>query len=84
MRACCRTFLRVTDLLADWLRDELGPRAQLRFGIWIVLGSTIWTLYALFFSGEPPNVIAMSGIALVLTGIGIVVSAQVLERQDES
>lgn len=83
MRAFSRMCLRMTDRLADWLRHSLGSRAQLRFGIWVVILSTIWTVAALIFSDEPPNVIAMSGIALILTGVGIVVSAQVLEREDE-
>lgn len=78
-----KAFLRMVDRIADWLRDSLGARAQLRFGIIVVLLSTVWTVGALLFSDEPPNVIAMSGIALVLTGIGIVVSAQVLEQDED-
>lgn len=73
---------RLLDLVADWLRDQLGARAQLRAGILTVVFSTAWTIAALLWSDEPPNVIAMSGVALILTGIGIVVGAQVLERAE--
>jgi hypothetical protein len=71
---------RPIDHVADWLRDSLTARAQLRWGILIVLGSTLWTIWALTASDEPPNVVAMSGVALILTGIGIVVTTQVLEQ----
>jgi predicted RND superfamily exporter protein len=71
---------RLLDLVADWLRDQLGARAQLRAGILIVLISTLWTIWAMATTDEPINVLAMSGVALILTGIGIVVGAQVLEQ----
>lgn len=41
-------------------------------------------MWALTASDEPPNVVAMSGVALILTGIGIVVGAQVLEQGEAS
>lgn len=75
---------RPLDTIADWLRHQLGARAQLRAGILTVVVSTLWTVAALLWSDEPPNVIAMSGIALVLTGVGIVVGAQVLEQGEDT
>lgn len=83
MKAFLRTFLRLTDKIADFLREELGARAQLRIGVWFTLLSVVWTIVALWQTDEPINVLAMSGVALIATGVGIVIGAQVLERQDE-
>lgn len=75
--------MRVIDRIADWLRDSLGARQQLRFGIITVIASVLWTVFALLFTDEPPNVVAMSGVALVLTGVTWVVAAQGLEQMEE-
>ena len=70
------------DAMAGWLGRVMGARNQLRLGIVLCLLSL--PLYAyLPLSGEPPIIYAMSAIALTLTGIGIVVSAQVLVKQEE-
>lgn len=66
--------------MADWLRDSLSARARLRFGILTVLVSIPWTIGAIFLTDEPANVILMSGCALVLTGITIVLAAEVMEQ----
>jgi drug/metabolite transporter (DMT)-like permease len=77
-----RWCVAVLDRMADWLHQSLGARGQLRFGIVTVLGSVAWTAGALLFTDEPPNVIAMSGVALILTGVTIIVAAEVLERRE--
>ncbi len=46
-----------------------------------VLVSIPWTVLAIIFTDEPFNVVLMSGTALVLTGITIVVAAEVMERE---
>lgn len=73
--------MRLIDAVADWLRDGLGARAQLRLGVLLTFGTL--PMYAwLPFSGEPPAVYAMSTAALTLSGIGIVVGAEVLEKNE--
>lgn len=74
---------RPIDAVADWLRHELGARAQLRLGILAVVAGVLWTLAALLLSSEPPNVIGMSGVALILGGITMVISAEVLEQGED-
>lgn len=76
-----RWMLRATDAIADWLVHELDARAQLRFGVWLVLGSLPLYVYVLW-SHEPPLIYLMSAAALTLTGIGTVVSAEVLEQTE--
>lgn len=71
---------RPIDAIADWLRHGLGARAQLRLGILAVIIGAIWTTLVLLFGNEPPNVIGMSGVALILGGITMVISAEVLEQ----
>jgi hypothetical protein len=68
--------------MAEWLADKMGARNQLRLGILLVLASVPLYLYAPF-SGEPIFIYLMSALALTLTGVGIVVSAEVLMNQEE-
>lgn len=72
------------DRVADWLVHELDARAQLRFGVVVVFVAVVWAALALLFSGEPPNVVAMSGVALVLAGVGIVLAAEILETGEDT
>lgn len=73
--------MKATDAIADWLVHCLNARAQLRFGVWLVLGSVPLYVYAPF-SGEPPIIYLMSAAAITLTGIGTVISAEVLEEEE--
>lgn len=73
---------RPVDAIANWLGSKLTAKAQLRMGILLVIGSLPLYVYAPF-SGEPVFIYTMSAAALTLTGIGIVVTAQVLLHQKE-
>lgn len=73
---------RPIDAIGNWLKDSLGAEAQLRFGVLCVL----WSLPLMvlgFFVDEPFLIYQMSATALLLTGIGIVISAQVLVKEEE-
>jgi ABC-type multidrug transport system permease subunit len=72
---------RPIDKIADWLVEELDARAQLRGGVIIFLASFVFYAY-MPFSGEPPVIYFMSGLALTLTGIGIVLNGEILEKQE--
>ncbi len=68
--------------MAGWLGARMGAQNQLRLGILLVLASIPLYLYAPF-SGEPLLIYLMSAAALTLTGVGIVVSAEVLKNQED-
>lgn len=74
---------KVLDWMADWLIHELTARAQLRLGVVLCL-VTIPLYPYVFFSGEPPLIYLMSAAALTLTGIGIVLGAEVLEQTEDT
>jgi len=76
-------LLKITDRMADWLIHELDARAQLRIGVWLALLSLPLYPYAPL-SGEPPLIYLMSAAALTLTGIGIVLTGEVLEQTEEA
>ena len=76
-------ILKQTDRFADWLVNELDARAQLRAGVWLAFLSLPLFLYVPW-SGEPPLIYIMSALALTLTGIGIVLSAEVLEQTEDA
>jgi hypothetical protein len=76
---------RPLDWLGRRLADCLGATVQLRIGIICVLLSLPLIAYGPR-SDEPLLIYEMSAVALTLTGAGLVISAQVLlkqERQDE-
>lgn len=73
---------RLLDRIADWLVHELDARAQLRFGVALCIVSLPLAVYGPF-SGEPLFVYEMSAAAITLTGIGIVLSAEVLEQTED-
>lgn len=76
------SFWKPFDAMAQWLGRNMGAQAQLRFGILLCIISL--PLYAWGpFSGEPLLIYMMSAFAITLTGIGIVVGAQVLVKQEE-
>lgn len=77
------SFWRPIDCMARWLGRNMGAENQLRLGILLVILSLPLYGYAPF-SGEPLLIYLMSALALTLTGIGIVVGAQVLLKQEES
>lgn len=70
------------DAVADWLLHSLTARAQLRFGVLLTLGSVPFLVWG-FWTNEPFLVYQMSALALLLTGVGIVIGAQVLEQTEE-
>jgi len=73
------TRWRLIDAWADWLRHTFGPQAQLRFGVLLVLASIPLMVYGPF-SDEQFLIYEMSAAALLVTGIGIVVTAETLKE----
>lgn len=74
--------MRLLDAIADWLLHVLQARAQLRLGVALCLLSVpiyAWTP----FSGEPVMIYLMSAAAITLTGVSIVISAEVLEQGED-
>ncbi len=67
------------DGIADWLRHSLGVQAQLRLGVLMVLGALPLMIYG-FFTSEPFFVYQMSALALLFSGIGVVVTAETLKE----
>jgi hypothetical protein len=50
----------------------LDPRANAIAGALLAAGSLVWTALTILLTSEPPNVIAMSGLALVLAGLQMI------------
>lgn len=75
-------MIRLLDRIADWLMDVLSARVQLRAGVALVLLSIPLFVYAPF-SGEPLLIYLMSAFALTLTGVSIVLGAEVLEQTED-
>ena len=73
---------RPIDAIADWLRHSFGPQAQLRMGVVMVLASLPLFVYG-FYANEPFVVYQMSAAALLVAGIGVVVTAETLAEVAE-
>lgn len=69
------------DAIGKWLLEELSAHAQLRMGVILVLLSIPLMIYGPF-SGEQFLIYEMSAFALTLSGVGIVVGAQVLVHEE--
>ena len=78
----CTKFWRPIDSIGRWLGERLGAQNQLRLGIVCFLASIPFYGY-MPFSGEPAGVYLMSALALTLTGVGLVIGAQILLKQVE-
>lgn len=76
-------MIRFLDWIAAWLIDVLPARSQLHLGVALSLASLPLYVYCPF-SGEPPLIYLMSAAALTLTGIGIVLGAEVLEQTEDT
>ncbi len=70
------------DWLGNWLGNFLTAKNQLRLGIICVLVSLPLAGYGPF-SGEQLLIYEMSALALTLTGVGLVLTAVLLLKQDE-
>lgn len=73
---------RPLDALGRWVAERLGAQNQLRLGITCVILSLPLAAWGPF-SGEQFLIYEMSSIALTLTGAGLVISAQVLLKQEQ-
>ena len=78
-----KIFWRPIDCLGRWLGRVLNAQNQLRLGILCVLGSIPIACYGPF-SGEPVLIYEMSVLALILTGIGLVLTAVLLLKQERN
>ncbi len=73
---------RPIDALAGWVGDKLTAKHQMRMGILLVLVSLFLYVY-LPFSGEPPVIYLMSAFAITITGVTVVMAAEVLVNQED-
>lgn len=53
----------------------LDPRLNMLAGATIATGATIWTVLSILLTSEPANVLAMSGVALIGLGLGLMQGA---------
>jgi len=74
-------MMKYIDKVGNWLLHSLSAHAQLRMGVILVLLSLPLMVYGPF-SGEQLLIYEMSAFALTMTGIGIVVGAQVLVHEE--
>ena len=70
------------DGLAAWLRHRLGVQNQLRMGVLMVLGSIPLIVWG-FWTDEPFLVYQMSAFAMLIGGVGVVVTAETLNEVAE-
>lgn len=69
------------DRLGHWLAVGWTPRLQVRTGTLCTLGGIAVAAYGPF-SGEPIFIFEMSAIALILAGMGILVTAVLAVKED--
>jgi hypothetical protein len=50
----------------------------------IVVGASVWTVLSIALTSEPANVLAMSGVALVIAGLLIVQGALQMRKIDDA
>jgi multidrug transporter EmrE-like cation transporter len=62
------------------VRLLLDPRANAIAGIVLAIGSLVWTIITITLTSEPPNVIAMSGLALVLAGLQMIQNSLTMRK----
>jgi hypothetical protein len=72
-----RALLDVRGSQVTWLLD---PRLNMAAGATIATAAAAWTLLAIALTSEPPNVIAMSGVALVLAGLTMMQNALTMRK----
>jgi cytosine/uracil/thiamine/allantoin permease len=70
------------DKIGKWILEEVDAEVQLRAGVLLTLLSIPFYPYMLW-SGEPPVIYFLSVLAVTLSGIALVIGAQVLVRQEE-
>jgi multidrug transporter EmrE-like cation transporter len=60
-----------------WLLD---PRLNLAAGALISITAFIWTVLSITLTTEPANVLAMSGVALILAGVTMMQNALTMRK----
>jgi cytosine/uracil/thiamine/allantoin permease len=71
------------DKIGQWILEEVDAEVQLRLGVILTLISIPFYPY-MIWSGEPPVIYFLSVLAVTLSGIALVIGAQVLVRQEEN
>jgi hypothetical protein len=61
-----------------------SPSFQLGAGVTAVLGGAVWTVLAILLTTEPPNVIAMSGVALIYSGYSMIQNGVTLHAVNQA
>lgn len=72
---------RGIDRIGYWIATTWSPVRQLRTGVVLTIVGLGLIPYV-FFSDEPPLIYLMSAVALVLGGLGVVVTAVLAVHQD--
>lgn len=70
------------DKLGEWILEHLDARAQLRVGVLFTISSIPFYVY-MPFSGEQVGIYLMSALALSGSGLGFIVGAEVLVKQED-
>lgn len=71
------------DKIGEWILEEVDAKVQLRMGVLLTLGSLPFYPY-MIWSGEPPVIYFLSVEAATLSGLGLIIGAQVLVRTEEN
>ena len=71
------------DKIGQWILEEVDAEVQLRLGVILTLISIPFYPY-MIWSGEPPVIYFLSVLAVTLSGIALVIGAQVRVRQEEN
>lgn len=58
----------------------LSPRLNAIAGLVVIVVSTLWTVLSITLTAEPPNVLAMSGAALDLAGLGMLQNSLTMRK----
>lgn len=74
-------FWKPIDWVGNWIINEFDVKYQLRLGVLLFFGSIPFYPY-MIWSGEPPIIYFLSVLAVTLTGLGILISLQVLANQE--
>lgn len=65
---------KYVDIHADWLRRVFTPQRQMRMGV-LMIWLAIPLCFFVFWTDEPPLVYEMSALALLVGGLGFVITA---------
>lgn len=68
---------------ADWIRRTFTPQRQMRMGV-LMIWLAIPLCFFVFWTEEPPLVFEMSALALLVGGLGFVITAVLAAETSET